>query len=122
MGNFPWIPRLVLCNILCDSLLIREAKRNMTKKQQPRGADCKCEALHEGECACKANWIDPRISKLEAEISTLKQIIELIADRSKNKGCPSPHSYTICKTQHTFDKCKKCWIDYFYAKAEKEAE
>ncbi|WP_263082172.1 hypothetical protein [Endozoicomonas sp. Mp262] len=36
------------------------------------GDGCTCEAWHEGECGCDADWTDPEVYKLREENQVLK--------------------------------------------------
>ena len=36
------------------------------------GMDCNCYAYSQNECACEADWTDPEVYKLEAEVNILR--------------------------------------------------
>jgi hypothetical protein len=51
------------------------------------GIDCKCNAWNYSECACDADWTDPRIYKLEAKVAELEsenERLRIERDESEN--------------------------------------
>lgn len=51
-------------------------ERSKEKDEYYAGKGCQCSAYYEGECACDADWTDPRVYELEQKLAEVKSQVQ----------------------------------------------